>query len=62
MDRCVCCGDIIPEGTQVCWSCKSQFKRTSHTRQQNPRMKHKPRYFRLLQGTERVINCITTKQ
>ena len=21
MDRCVCCGDIIPEGTQVCINC-----------------------------------------
>lgn len=21
VDRCVCCGEIIPEGTQYCWAC-----------------------------------------
>ena len=21
-NRCVCCGDIIPEGRQVCWNCE----------------------------------------
>ena len=21
-NRCVCCGEVIPEGTQLCWSCK----------------------------------------
>ena len=21
MNRCVCCGAPVPEGTQVCWSC-----------------------------------------
>jgi predicted nucleic acid-binding Zn ribbon protein len=23
-DRCVCCGDIIPEGQQVCWQCEHE--------------------------------------
>jgi len=22
VDRCVMCGEIIPEGQQVCWKCK----------------------------------------
>jgi RNA polymerase subunit RPABC4/transcription elongation factor Spt4 len=27
-DRCVCCGDIIPEGRMVCPICESKVKRT----------------------------------
>lgn len=22
IDRCICCGEIIPEGRQVCWNCE----------------------------------------
>lgn len=22
VDRCVCCGEVVPEGRQVCWSCE----------------------------------------
>lgn len=22
-DRCVCCGEIIPEGRQICWKCEN---------------------------------------
>lgn len=22
VDRCVCCGEIVPEGTWVCWNCE----------------------------------------
>ena len=25
IDRCVCCGDIIPEGRQVCSTCEKHF-------------------------------------
>lgn len=25
-DRCVCCGEIIPEGTHVCWKCQNAGK------------------------------------
>ena len=21
-ERCICCGEIVPEGRQVCWSCE----------------------------------------
>lgn len=21
-NRCVCCGEIIPEGRQICWKCE----------------------------------------
>ena len=24
MNYCVCCGEIIPEGRQVCWECESE--------------------------------------
>jgi len=24
VDRCVMCGEIIPEGQQVCWKCKHE--------------------------------------
>ena len=23
-DRCICCGNIIPEGRQICWNCEHQ--------------------------------------
>ena len=22
VDRCVCCGDVIPEGSMICWKCQ----------------------------------------
>lgn len=22
VDRCVCCGEIVPEGRMVCWKCE----------------------------------------
>ena len=30
MDRCVCCGTIVPEGTQVCLNCLNYMFSTSH--------------------------------
>ena len=26
-DRCVCCGEYVPEGRQVCWGCESSVVR-----------------------------------
>ena len=23
-NRCVCCGEVIPEGTMVCWKCEKE--------------------------------------
>ena len=23
-DRCVCCGEYVPEGRQVCWGCENR--------------------------------------
>ena len=25
VDRCVCCGAVIPEGTEVCINCRYQY-------------------------------------
>lgn len=25
MDVCVCCGNYVPEGSQVCWSCINKY-------------------------------------
>lgn len=25
-DRCVVCGEIVPEGRQICWKCEHQSK------------------------------------
>ena len=25
VDRCVCCGAVIPEGTEVCINCRHQY-------------------------------------
>lgn len=30
-DTCVCCGAIIPEGRQVCWTCENGFSHTKQT-------------------------------
>ena len=30
MDRCVCCGAIVPEGTQVCLNCFNYMFSTSY--------------------------------
>lgn len=30
MDRCVCCGAIVPEGTQVCWNCLNYMFSTEY--------------------------------
>lgn len=24
VDRCICCGDVIPEGRTVCWKCEHE--------------------------------------
>lgn len=24
-DRCVCCGDLVPEGKQCCWACEHGY-------------------------------------
>lgn len=31
-ERCICCGDIIPEGLQVCPTCKSKIMETKQKR------------------------------
>ena len=28
-DRCICCGEIIPEGRQVCVNCEKEAKEES---------------------------------
>jgi RNA polymerase subunit RPABC4/transcription elongation factor Spt4 len=30
-DRCVCCGEIIPEGRMVCPQCESKYLQEEHT-------------------------------
>ena len=29
-DRCICCGEIIPEGCQVCWDCEHSVKNDNY--------------------------------
>lgn len=31
-DRCVCCGEIVPEGRMVCWACEHQADNEKHTK------------------------------
>ena len=26
-NRCICCGEVIPEGRQVCWACENHSKK-----------------------------------
>ena len=30
VDRCVCCGAIVPEGTEVCINCRHQYLDTEN--------------------------------
>lgn len=32
-DRCVCCGEIVPEGQWVCEKCKMEGKRDQNKKQ-----------------------------
>lgn len=43
-NRCVCCGEVIPEGTQLCWMCWMLGGELppQHTQQANKRdIKHR---------------------
>lgn len=31
VDRCVCCGAIVPEGTQVCINCRWLYMESGNT-------------------------------
>ena len=26
VDLCVCCGDVVPEGTMLCFKCQNRYK------------------------------------
>lgn len=30
MNTCVCCGAIIPEGTQICWKCSRSYRKIAY--------------------------------
>lgn len=34
-DRCVCCGEVIPEGRQVCLNCEQKNAGAGHTKSSN---------------------------
>ena len=31
-DRCVVCGEVIPEGTLVCPNCKARYEKVEYTK------------------------------
>lgn len=37
IERCICCGEIIPEGRQVCPSCEAAAKEATTDGKENPR-------------------------
>lgn len=37
IERCICCGEIIPEGWQVCPSCEAAAKEAKTDGKENPR-------------------------
>lgn len=46
-DRCVCCGEIVPEGNMVCWQCEHSID----NKEENNNIK-----------SEKMINSPTEKQ
>lgn len=34
-ERCICCGDIIQEGRQICWSCERDIVKIGSILQSN---------------------------
>ena len=32
-NRCVCCGEIIPEGRMICWSCEHSLDNPNDTKE-----------------------------
>lgn len=33
VDRCVCCGNYVPEGSMICWACQQQIKEAKETKE-----------------------------
>ena len=33
VDICVSCGNVVPEGTMVCYECKQKLNQLTHTRE-----------------------------
>ena len=46
-NRCVCCGDIIPEGQQVCMNCKRKVEE-SGDKKERPKSEAEKEFDRLL--------------
>ena len=42
-DRCICCGDIIPEGRQVCPNCEESVKIKNKEKDKNGNNKRSSR-------------------
>lgn len=40
-ERCICCGDIIPEGRQVCPACEAKVDSLPKTQKNKPKRRAK---------------------
>ena len=49
-DRCICCGEIIPEGRQVCPNCEQGFTPAKIDRNVGKRRKHGKRILDKILG------------
>ena len=56
-ERCVCCGDEIPEGVQLCRSCSRDIMREPFETREDCKHYNSNGYFCELTG----IDCIGTK-
>ena len=42
-DKCVCCGDLIPEGRQTCWKCEQAILKVGKVLQNDKTLKERTR-------------------
>ncbi|MEE1303001.1 MAG: hypothetical protein UHD64_09500 [Bacteroidales bacterium] len=54
-DRCVCCGEIVPEGTMVCWNCEHNILDNHNTLTQSKNEIVKPHNNKIF---AKIINAV----
>ena len=60
-DRCVCCGEIIPEGRMVCVNCEKMITSDNQLYIIQPRHNGRTYYMELIKKWKKLIGLSTTQ-
>ena len=56
-ERCICCGEVIPEGRQVCWSCEHRMiKMGAILQSRNATEEEVAKAYNFLKAKHKTIN------